>query len=129
MLKTQSTAELEKAVKEVKAKAKESMDATRKDYEAKIQTLEDSAKKLTKDHNSSVAKGIELEGKIKDLTSKLSALQDEKEAILASAKDGEKDSQKSLQESSKKDLIFRTSSCIQNASDLNISVKFCRALI
>jgi hypothetical protein len=66
-LKTQSTAELEKAIEIVNEKAKSSMGTTRKDHEAKIKTLEDRSKKLSNEHSFSVEKGTELEGKIKKL--------------------------------------------------------------
>ena len=97
-IKADTTIALKNAVAQANDKAKKEQDSIRKHFQLEILKIEKEAKKIKDDHNSSVQLEKELQDQVETLTSKLSALKDEKNDILASAKDGESSSQNAVEE-------------------------------
>jgi len=98
-VRAETTTALENAVSEANAEARQELSSSRKAFQIKIQSLEKEAQKVKGDHASSIQQEKDLQGQVKNLTSKLSALNDEKNAILTSTKDREKSSENAVKES------------------------------
>jgi centromeric protein E len=90
---------LTKALEEAKLRAAKVAENTRKNNEQKTQELQAARKKTASELEVVIGRENTLQSKVKDLQLRLASVSDEKEAILAVAKDGEETSKNLVEES------------------------------